>query len=88
MAVQRTPEQQRKWEQERLFPAIAIAASVGPLLIIIILMIIVNSHHHASTPQPPLWTPQPQLVQTRCADGWYSTSTGPGTCSWHGGEAP
>lgn len=22
-----------------------------------------------------------------CADGWKSTSTGPGTCSWHGGVA-
>jgi hypothetical protein len=28
----------------------------------------------------------PQRV-TPCADGWWSTSTGSGTCSWHGGIA-
>jgi predicted small secreted protein len=24
---------------------------------------------------------------TQCADGTYSHSSGPGTCSWHGGES-
>jgi len=26
-----------------------------------------------------------QWIGTRCRDGWLSSSTGRGTCSWHGG---
>lgn len=33
------------------------------------------------------WGTAPASAQTRCADGTLSDSTGPGTCSWHGGIA-
>jgi peptidoglycan hydrolase-like protein with peptidoglycan-binding domain len=37
------------------------------------------------------WTPgpvntlSPMYFGTVCSDGWFSSSTGSGTCSWHGG---
>jgi len=30
---------------------------------------------------------QPANAGQYCADGWYSQSTGSGSCSWHGGIA-
>ena len=30
---------------------------------------------------------QPANAGQLCADGWYSTSSGSGSCSWHGGIA-
>jgi hypothetical protein len=30
---------------------------------------------------------QPADAGQYCADGWYSTSSGSGSCSWHGGIA-
>lgn len=32
-------------------------------------------------------TIQPANAGQLCADGWYSSSSGSGTCSWHGGIA-
>lgn len=32
-------------------------------------------------------SPMAASAQTRCADGTYSSSSGSGTCSWHGGIA-
>lgn len=44
-------------------------------------------------PAPPVYVPKVSQQQasgcpiTTCNDGWCSSSTGRGTCSWHGGVA-
>lgn len=37
------------------------------------------------TEAPPATPDQDSGSSTTCRDGWSSPSTGPGTCSWHGG---
>ena len=85
----RTQEQRAAWarRQDRRVKGIIAAVVMAPFLLAVLVGMLIVHHLPPSLPTPVPYQ-SPLVYRTQCADGTWSTSTGSGTCSWHGGEAP